>query len=137
MKKKFLLCIGIILSVLIVITVLLFTKGYYVSRKNIYIPYDGAADVYNASKEELTELDNVSYPEIFGEVKNEKEAALIAAKIIEEIYGNDEAPYIVKYNNNAGAWIVKGSLPIFHIGGVATVAIDSETGEVLMMIHTK
>ena len=114
-----------------------FTKDYRVSKKSNYIPYAGAIDIYNASREELIELDIGNYPGVFGEVKNENEASKIAAKVIKEVYQKDESPYIVKFNKNANAWIVSGSLPLFHLGGVASIAIDKGTGEILMLIHTK
>jgi len=137
MKKIIWFSFGLILSIFIVIIIFIFTKDYRVSREDSYIPYTGAIDIYNASREELIELDMGNYPKVFGEVKNEKEASQIAAKVIKEVYENDEHPYIVKYNKNANAWIVSGSLPLFHLGGVASIAIDKETGEILMLIHTK
>ena len=81
----------------------------------------------------------VTYTEIFGEVKNARRAAKVAAEVAKDIYGQEERPYIVKFNKNANAWIVDGSLPFrfFMAGGVATVAIEKDTGEILMVIHTK
>lgn len=137
MKKIIWVSLGIILSIFIVMTVFVFSKDYRVSRENSYIPYPGAIDIYNASREELIELDKGNYSGMFGEVKNENEASQIASKVIKEVYENDESPYIVKFNKNANAWIVSGSLPLLQLGGVASIAIDKETGEILMMIHTK
>lgn len=128
--------LGVILSIFILI-IFIFTKDYWVSRKNSYIPYTGAIDIYNASREELVELDKGNYSRVFGDVKNENEAFQIASTVIKEVYGNDESPYIVKFNKNANAWIVSGSLRLLHHGGVASIAIDKETGEILMLIHTK
>lgn len=136
MKKIIWISLGITLAVFIVI-IFIFLKDYRVSRKNSYIPYTGAIDIYNALKEELIGLDMGNYPVVFGEVKNENEATQIASKVIKEVYQNDESPYIIKFNKNANAWIVTGSLPLFHLGGVASIAIDKETGEILMLIHTK
>lgn len=137
MKKIIGVSLGGILSIFIVIIIFIFLKGYWISRENSYIPYKGAIDIYNASREELIELNMVNYPGVFGEVKNEKEASQIAAKVIKEVYENDESPYVVKFNKNANVWIVSGSLPLFRLGGVASVAIDKKTGEILMLIHTK
>ena len=137
MKKIIWVKLGIILAIFIVIIFFVFIKDYRVSRKNSYIPYTGGIDIYNASREELIELDMCNYPVVFGEVKNEKEASKIADKVIKEIYQNDESPYIVKFNKNANAWIVSGSTSLFRLGGVASIAIDKETGEILMLIHTK
>lgn len=137
MKKAIWVSLGLMLSILIVISILVCANDYRVSIKDSYIPYKGAVDIYNASREELLELDKCNYSEVFGEVENVHEAFRIASKVIEEVYGSDESPYIVKFNKNANAWIVSGSLPWFHHGGVALIAIDKETGEILMMIHTK
>jgi len=137
MKKIIWVISGITLSIFIVIMFFVFTKDYRVSKENNYIPYAGAIDIYNASREELIELDTGNYSGVFGEVKNENEASKIAAKVIKEVYQKDESPYIVKFNKNANAWIVSGSLPLFHLGGVASIAIDKGTGEILMLIHTK
>ena len=85
----------------------------------------------------MIELDLCDYRKAFGKVESEKEAAQIAAEVIKEVYGNDESPYIVKFNENADAWIVHGSLPWLSMGGVASVAIDRESGDIIMMLHTK
>ena len=139
MKKKHWIGLGIVLVVIVVIiiVVLHFTRGYRMAKEDSFVPYSGAADIYNASREELMELDLCDYSETFGEVKNAKEAYKIAAKVIEEVYGEDESPYIVKFNENANAWIVNGSLPPLSLGGVASIAIDKDTGEILMLLHTK
>lgn len=137
MKKRVWLSLGIALLVFVMIIIALFAKDYWISGDNSYIPYTGAIDLYDASREELIASDMVDYSGTFGKVENAKEAAQIADKVIEEVYENDESPYIVKLNQKANAWIVHGSLPPFHLGGVASMAIDQETGEILMLIHTK
>lgn len=140
MKKIWGIVIGVVLAIFlvtIVTIIIVIPKDYRVSSENSYVPYIGAIDIYNASREELMKLDLCDYSGTFGEVNNEEEAAQIAAKVVKEVYGNDESPYIVKFNENANAWIVRGSLPLFHLGGVSSIAIDKDTGEILMMIHTK
>ncbi len=137
MKKIIWVSVGVTLAAFAVIIFLVVTKDYRVSKKNNYIPYTGAIDIYNASREELIELDMCNYPGVFGEVENENAAYQIAEKVIKEVYQKDESPYIVKFNKNANAWIVSGSPSLFHLGGVASIAIDKETGEILMLIHTK
>ncbi len=139
MKKKIWIILGIILAVLIAAVVFVCTKKYWVTKEETYYPYYGAIDVYNASREELIEFDLCGYTKSFSEVKNERQAAEIANEVIKEVYGEEEYPYIVKFNENANAWVVHGSLPrrFFQLGGVGTVAIDKNTGEVLMLLHTK
>ena len=135
MKKR--VRIGIILTLLVFLLIMLFTKKYHISVQKSYIPYVGSADLYNASREELVEEDLCKYPGAFGPVNNAKEAYIIAEKVIKEVYGYDEYPYIVKYNKTANAWIVHGSLLLFSLGGSASIAIDKDTGEILMLLHTK
>ena len=133
--KKWLIVV-MILFIVFSIMIFLVSKKYWVSNQDSYIPYTGSIDLYNASREELISLDLCNYSKAFGEVKNEKEASQIAAKVIKEVYKNDEYPYIVKLNETANAWIVHGSSGTCA-GGVASIAIDRNNGEILMLIHTK
>ena len=136
--KNLLLCIsGIVVSTLILCSILIFTKDYWISNEETFVPYVGAVDIYHASKEELTAMNKCNYSVMFGEVENAEEASAIAEKVIEEVYQKDESPYVVKYNEIANAWIVSGSLSWLRLGGVASVAIDKNTGEILMIMHTK
>lgn len=136
MKKRIWLSLGIIILSIFIVIIFIFKREYRISKENSYILH-GDIDIYNASRKELIELDLCNYSGVFGEVKNAKEASKIAAKVIKEVYGKDESPYIVKFNKIANAWIVNGSLPLFSLGGVASIAIDKETGEILMLVHTK
>jgi len=134
--KKTLMVLGCLLCIAVIVACV-FSQDHWASGDEQYVPYHGAPDIYSASREELIGLDLVNYSGAFGEVSNEKEAVEIAAKVVKEVYGSDESPYVVKYNEIADAWIVHGSLPLFHLGGVASVAVAKETGEILMLIHTK
>ena len=126
-----------VMSLFIIALVLSGCSSYRVAKEDSFIPYSGATDIYSASREELAVLDLCDYPGVFGEIKTEKDAVQVAATVIEEVYGNDESPYVVKYNPTADAWIVNGSLPPFSLGGVASIAIARETGEILMLLHTQ
>lgn len=140
MKKAIWIGLGILLTIVIVIVAVTSTRNYRIAIADSYTPYADAdaIDLYNASREELIEFSFVQYSGTFGKVENAKEAVQIAEKVIQEVYENDESPYVVKFNETANAWIVHGTLPsIFHLGGVASIAIDQETGGVLMVIHTK
>ena len=140
MKKKLFISLCIMLAIVTIVIIVVtshFTKRYRIAQEDSFVPYHGAADIYNASREELIEMDRCNYLKTFGEVKNAKEAYKIASKVVEEVYGEDESPYIVKFNENANAWIVSGSLPPLSLGGVASIAIDRDTGEILMLLHTK
>lgn len=135
MMKRLWLSLGVTLLVFVMIIIALFAKDYWISKENSYVI--GTIDLYNASREELIAIDALNYTETFAKVETAKEAAEIAEKVIEEVYENDESPYFVKLNPKANAWIVHGSLPLFHLGGVGIIAIDKETGEILMLMHTK
>ncbi len=138
MKKKYLLFLGAVLLIIVASAVIVVNKcGYYIAFEKECLLSDGAPDAYTASREELAELDLVNYTTQFGEVKTAKEAYQVAAVVTEEVYGQSEAPYSVKYNKNAEAWIVSGSKPIFALGGVVTMAIAAESGELLMISHSK
>ena len=137
MKKIIFSVIGIILAVLSATIALASAGNYRISKESAFVPYDGATDLYHASKDELAALDLCNYSGVFGSVPTEKEAAAIAAEIIADVYQTDESPYVIKLNEHADAWIVRGSLPPFHKGGVASVAIDRQTGEIIMLLHTK
>ena len=125
------------LTLLMIVFLLTGCASYKIATEETYIPYSGGIDIYHATKEELTALDLCDYTKEFGVIENEEEAYQVAAKVIEEVYGKDESPYIVKYNEVADAWIVSGSLPFFSLGGVASIAIERDTGAILMLIHTK
>ena len=115
-------------------------EKYIISHEKSYEPYFGSIDVYNANEADLIKVNYVDYNRSFGLVKNERSAVDIATIVFYEIYEDcheKETPYIVKYNKNAGAWIVHGSLPSFTLGGVASVGIKKDTGEILFVLHTK
>ena len=141
MKKKVIFWIIAVLVVIAIIITLfcIISKNTRVveDSEDVYTASTGGADLYHASREELIAENLADYSETFGKVETANDAAEIAGKVIKEVYGNDEAPYIVKFNENANAWIVRGSLPLFHVGGVAHVAIDKENGDIIMLFHTK
>ena len=110
------------------------------STDSTYEPSSASGDIYHASIDDLKKLDLVHYSKTFGTVENEKEAVTIATKVFDEIYhdcSKTEAPFIVHFNDIANAWIVHGTLPENMMGGVASIAISKDSGEILMLIHTK
>jgi hypothetical protein len=112
---------------------------YRIAKDKSYIPALGSIDVYASSEKELAGLNLVKYDKKFGDVENERTAVDIATIVFSEIYKDchkKETPFVVKYNEKAEAWIVHGTLPIFSLGGVATIAIK-KSGEILMIMHTK
>lgn len=133
--------VGISVAVALFVGAILFgtitARGYWIAVAQSYVPYVGAPNIYEASREELIALDCCDYSRTFGRIENAKDAVDVAEKVILDIYGHSECPYAVKFNAAANAWIVSGSKPFWKLGGVATIAIDSETGQILMLSHTK
>ncbi|MFZ5986765.1 MAG: NTF2 fold immunity protein [Bacillota bacterium] len=114
--------------------------NYKVDTEKTYEPYVGGVDIYNANENELRKENLVKYDKRFGEISDERTAVDVSTIVFNEIYEDcveKEAPFMVKYNKNAKAWIVHGTLPPNMLGGVASIAIKKETGEILMLMHTK
>lgn len=108
-----------------------------VARDRTFVPYTGGPDLYSATGEDLAQLDKCGYSAAFGPVTSGKAAADAAAQAISEVYGKSERPYIVRFNETADAWIVRGSMGFLSLGGVAIAAIDRSTGEVITLFPTK
>jgi hypothetical protein len=101
-------------------------------------------DLYQADEETLKSLSLSEYEKLLGFIPNEKSASKAAAIVLDAVYGNcskEETPFIVKLNKTANAWVVYGTFqqPLLGIklGGVGYVAIKKDTGEVIMVYHTK
>lgn len=135
MKKK--RCIAAIALLLLVALALFFTSGFLYAWDRTFVPYTGGPDLYSATGEDLAQLDKCGYSAAFGPVTSGKAAADAAAQAISEVYGKSERPYIVRFNETADAWIVRGGMGFLSLGGVAIAAIDRSTGEVIMLFHTK
>lgn len=113
---------------------------YTVITASTIEPHSNSVDIYNASQEEIRKMDLVHYSKKFGQVNTEREAVDIAAVVFDEIYSNcskEEQPFTVYFNKNADAWIVQGTLKKNKLGGVASTAIDKDSGELIMLFHTK
>lgn len=81
-----------------------------------------------------------NYSKKFGIVSDERCAEKIGIQVLDEIYSDcskTESPFIVRYNKKADAWIVQGTLLPNTLGGVGSVAIKRNTGEILLIMHTK
>ena len=73
-------------------------------------------------------------------------AAMEAYEIIKELYppepdhncAEQEQPFYVCYNKNANAWIISGttSINVHRQGGAVCIAIEKDTGRVIMAYHT-
>jgi len=74
-----------------------------------------------------------------GFVPNQETAIKIAVAVWEPIYGAKEIagekPYQARLTN--GIWLVEGTLPKNHIGGVAEARIAKNDGRILNVSHGK
>lgn len=141
LKKKYVTLL--IVAILLILVILFLHKNritYIISTEDTLQPYFSCIDIFNADENDLKNLDFVHYERKFGFVENEKTAFKIALNVIPIIYNNcnvyEESPFKIKYNQNADAWIVYGTLKRGQ-GGVAYIGIKKETGEILFLMHTK
>jgi len=84
------------------------------------------------------EIEKHSYKPKDGFVPNEDTAIRIAEAVWLPIYGEEiygEKPF--KAVLEEGVWIVTGSLPEGHLGGVAIAEISKEDGRILRVSHGK
>jgi hypothetical protein len=113
--------------------------NYLVDTEKSYRPYSGCIDIYKASSSDIESADLAKYEKEFGEVKDESTAIKVASIVITDIKEDCltiETPFKLKFNKNANAWIIHGTLPSGWAGGVISIAI-SENGKILMLTHTK
>lgn len=114
--------------------------SYRTMFQESYVPYFGAIDIHNASANELKKLDIENYEIKFGPVQDEETAVKIAAKIFDELFDNClkyEQPFEVFNSVKSNAWLIHGYIEIGSNIGVAEIAIDKNTGEILMLFHTR
>lgn len=82
----------------------------------------------------------------FGSAITEKEAIQTAVNVIKKFYMNEshdclkyEQPFYICYNVNANAWIISGTSDLMDMkigGGAVCMAIEKDTGILLMLYHT-
>ena len=139
MMKKFLDILAICIIIFILICGIVWLKfGYRIDTDGTY--FIGDIDIFIANENDLKNVNLVKYDKAFGYVSDAGRAVRIATNVLNEIYdhcGKTETPFIVHYNENADTWIVHGSLPFFMAGGVGSIGIKKDTGEVIMITHSK
>lgn len=78
--------------------------------------------------------------EIAGPVETEEMAIAVAEHVWTSCYGNRvlfNKPYIVQFDAENGAWLVRGSLPFYRAGGVPYILIVKDSGRILAVWHDK
>ena len=74
-----------------------------------------------------------------GDVKNSTEAKKIAEELWIEIYGKEitkNKPFVIFYDTENQAWLIRGTLRGEHEGGVPFLIV-TENGDVLAVWHEK
>lgn len=77
---------------------------------------------------------------VFGPISDAKLAKEKAESLWIEIYGDSiksKKPYNVAFDEESQVWLVQGSLPINHHGGVPHILIRKSDGKVLAVWHDK
>ncbi len=95
----------------------------------------------NCNSEKLKTVDTISENgsviPVNGRVPNEETAIRIAEAVWLPIYGNDiynSKPFHAKLISDS-IWVVEGTLPEGHLGGVPYAAIQKKDGKVLKISH--
>lgn len=88
-------------------------------------------------------LEEFSSDEVVGPIANASDAREKGISVLIDVYGENvimgEKPFIVFYDKNTDAWMVRGSLPPipFILGGTAHIIINGSDGKVLAVWHDK
>jgi len=115
-------------------------RNFMMDTENSFEPYGGSIDIYQSNEKELTANTLAKYKKKFGIIKSETEAFKVAIEVLNDVYGDyvkDECPFLIKFNKNANAWVVSGTLSDEEKGGVGSVVIKASNGEILYLVHTK
>ncbi|AWB45220.1 hypothetical protein DCC85_13930 [Paenibacillus sp. CAA11] len=99
----------------------------------------GRYELYFAERDTLIQNDRVGEGISFGELPDEHAAAKAIFRFLAEQCASilEESPFAISYNPVAEAWIIEGTLPPGHLGGVTYIALAKETGKLLMMYGTR
>lgn len=71
----------------------------------------------------------------------EKTASEVAQAVLSSIYGkksiSKQKPFEITFDSEYNVWVISGKLKSNMIGGVATIIIQKNNGEVLAVSHSK
>ena len=92
-------------------------------------------DFLKMSRQQLEGESVLKYTGEFGRIADEGEAKTAAAKVVSDVAGQKwiDNTVFVKYNEEAGAWIISGALVKAVRSDTAVIAIDSQAGCLLMV----
>lgn len=128
MKKKILLICVIVLVLLfaVVVAMMFFSQSRKVGNFDI-ATYNKYIDEFPSEK-------------ILGPISDGKLAKEKGESLLREIYGDSiksKKPYTVSFDSESQVWLVEGSLPKNHDGGVPHILIRKSDGKVLAVWHDK
>ena len=93
----------------------------------------GDKDLFSLTKPQLKEISEKSFEKEF-ETKlplNERDAV--------DNYkdcNKKETPFLIKYSEKSGCYIIYGTQPFFSEEGIGICAVEKNSGKVIMVIHT-
>lgn len=85
-------------------------------------------------------IDEFPSEKILGPISDRKTAKEQAESLFLQIYGDSvksKKPYTVSFDEKSQVWLVEGSLPKNHDGGVPHILIRKSDGKVLAVWHDK
>ena len=81
------------------------------------------------------------YPEPLGKISSAKDARKAAERVWFKEYGRlsiiEQRPYNVYHDPENGVWFVDGTMPRGRLGGVASIIMMEDDGEVICLWHGK
>lgn len=101
----------------------------------------GDKDLFSLTKPQLKGISEKSFEKEF-ETKlplNERDAIDIATMALVENYkdcNKKETPFLIKYSEKSGCYIIYGTQPFFSEEGIGICAVEKNSGKVIMVIHT-
>jgi len=129
-NKKVLIILALVILTAVGATSVLIAREYSVFSK--VRPFD--VDDYQEF------IDTFPSNECLGKISGKADAVKKAETVFVKIYGKQikrERPYQIFYDEEAGVWLVQGSLPSNMKGGCANIIIENDTGKVLAVWHEK
>jgi hypothetical protein len=129
MKKSNFL-IGFILVISLLTNIIFLIRNYIPEKEVQPMIQNGALHEYYSN--------DVPMP-LNGYLPNANMALKYGEMVLREVYGdktcNNQKPFAVTLDENNNVWIITGTLPPNHLGGVATAIIKRDTGEIISLYH--
>ena len=98
-------------------------------------------DLFSLSKAELEKLSEKEFDKQY-DLKlpvNERDAVDIATMALVQNYGDcnkKETPFLIKYSEKSGCYIIYGTKAFFAESGIGICAVEKGSGKTIMVLHT-